>query len=67
MRHGSVLSPVMLNAMTNEIANVVRGENRRPGMKTLISAYNVLMWEEKAKRKLKKNLISGILLKRSMN
>lgn len=48
--------------MTNEIANIVRGEIRRPDRKTLISAYSVLMWEEKVKRKLKKNLINGTLL-----
>jgi hypothetical protein len=35
VRQGSVLSPVLFNAITNEIANIVRIENRRPGIENI--------------------------------
>jgi hypothetical protein len=38
-----VLSPILFNAMKDEIANKVTGENKRPDTKTFIFANNVLI------------------------
>jgi hypothetical protein len=43
-RQGSVLSPILFNSMMDKTANKVKGENKRPDMKTLIFADAVSIW-----------------------
>jgi hypothetical protein len=44
VRQGSVLSPILFNAMKDESVNKVRIKNTRPDMTTLISADDMLTW-----------------------
>jgi hypothetical protein len=55
MRQGSVFSSVLYNGMLAETCNEVRGENKRPGLKTVLFADNMLIFgkdEKEIKEKL---------------
>jgi retron-type reverse transcriptase len=42
-RQGSIFSPILVNAMMDEITNEVRKKNKRPDVKILIFADIVLI------------------------
>jgi hypothetical protein len=44
VRQGSVLSLILINAIINETANKVRGENKNSDMRTLIFVNDVMIW-----------------------
>jgi hypothetical protein len=46
VRQGVVLSLTLINAITNETANKVSGENKNSGMKTIFANDVMIWWKE---------------------